>query len=58
MIWIFVAAAAFGGAFLIPMLLGGLDTDLGDGVTDGLGDGPDIDVDVEIDAELDSGEEY
>ena len=27
MFWIYLASAIFGGAFLIPMILGGLDTD-------------------------------
>lgn len=52
MLWIFVAAAALGGAFLLPMLLGGLDTDVGDGLGEGLGDG--VDVDLDADLELDS----
>lgn len=54
MTWVFVAFALFGGAFLLPMLLGGLDTgdldiefdgdlEVGDGLGEGLeiGDGAD-----------------
>jgi len=48
MIWIFLAAAVFGGAFLVPMLLGGLDTDVGDGLD--LGDGVDLDADADLGA--------
>ena len=53
MIWIYAAATLFGGAFLIPMLLGGLDTDadtdLGGGDVGG-------DVDLGGDLELDTGD--
>lgn len=46
MIWIYAAAALFGGTFLIPMLLGGLDTDSGeiDFDTGDLDAGPDGDI--------------
>ncbi len=42
MIWVYIAAAIFGGAFAIPMILGGLDFD------------GDVDIDVDGDLELDS----
>ncbi len=52
MTWIYLAAAIFGGAFLIPMVLGGLDGDLdagGDlGETDVSGG---LDVDTDLDAD-------
>ncbi len=41
MFWIYLAAAIFGGAFLIPMILGGLDTD------------SDIEFDTDTDFEAD-----
>lgn len=48
MFWIFVAAAIFGGAFLVPMLLGGLDTDV---ELDGPDvDGPELDADTDLEA--------
>lgn len=57
MIWIYVAATIFGGAFLVPMILGGLDSDVGDGLGgdfDGdVGGGLDIDTEIEFDADLD-----
>ena len=43
MIWIYLVAAMFGGAFLIPMVLGGLDSGL------------DADFDTDLDADLDAG---
>lgn len=45
MIWIYLLAAVFGGLFVVPMLMGGLDLD-----TDF-----DIDLDAEIDFDLDAG---
>jgi membrane protein implicated in regulation of membrane protease activity len=51
MFWIYLASAIFGGAFLIPMILGGLDTDTDvefDTDTDF-----DTDFDTEVDADLD-----
>lgn len=51
MIWIFLAAVIFGGAFLVPMILGGLDTEVGDGLGGELG--ADVDVDVDVDADAD-----
>ncbi|MEL6983700.1 MAG: hypothetical protein AAFO29_14850, partial [Actinomycetota bacterium] len=48
MIWIYLASAIFGGVFLIPMLLSGLD--IGGGADlDGGEIGADLDVDIEID---------
>ncbi len=41
MIWIYVAAAIFGGSFVIPAIIGGLDFD--------------TDMDVDFDADLDVG---
>lgn len=61
MIWIYVAAAIFGTAFVIPMLLGGLDLgadvelDGGFEVDGGLELSGDIDVDPGFDADLDGG---
>ena len=56
MFWIYVAATIFGGSFLIPMLLGGLasdvDADLGGDIGDGLDLDADLDVDVELDADI------
>jgi membrane protein implicated in regulation of membrane protease activity len=49
MIWIYVASALFGGFFLIPMMLGGLE--LGDGGLDGAADGLDGDFDGGLDLE-------
>ncbi len=44
MIWVYVAAAIFGGGFIIPMLLGGLDFDT------------DAEIEFDTDADLDLGE--
>lgn len=52
MIWVFVAAAIFGGAFLIPMILGGLDSEVGDGLGGDLGEGVDVDVDMDVDVDV------
>ncbi len=48
MTWIYIAATIFGGAFLIPMVFGGLTSDL-DG---GFGGGVDGDVGTELDTGL------
>lgn len=40
MFWIYLAAAIFGGSFLIPMILGGLGSDM------------EVDTDVDFDADL------
>lgn len=58
MIWIYLAAVIFGGAFLIPMVLGGLDSDLGDGFGGDVGDadlggGLDLDVDADLSGGVD-----
>ncbi len=53
MIWIYVASALFGGFFLVPMLLSGLD--VGEADFDGGTDvdlGGDLDVDLEIEADV------
>jgi len=53
MIWLYIATAIFGGIFVVPMVLGGLDLDVGvDADMDGGGDfdldsGADFDVDVD-----------
>lgn len=64
MVWLFVAATIFGGAFLVPMLLGGLASDVGDGLGGDLGDadldvgsGIDVDVDMDLEVEADLGVE-
>lgn len=45
MVWVYIAAAIFGGAFVLPMVIGGLDLD-----TDiDLGGDADFDVDVDVD---------
>ncbi len=60
MIYIYIAAALFGGMFLVPMVLGGLDTDIdigGDfdgGGLDGLDAGTDLDTNIS--AETDAGD--
>ena len=51
MIWLFVAAAIFGGSFLIPMILGGLDSDVGESFGGDLGD---ADLEIEVDGDIDS----
>ncbi|MGI9599249.1 MAG: hypothetical protein ACR2QK_24005 [Acidimicrobiales bacterium] len=62
MVWIFWAATIFGCAFLIPMVLGGLDSDIdGFGGEADLGGGIDVDtgmdfgVDVQVDVESGGG---
>lgn len=52
MFWIYLASAIFGGAFLIPMILGGLDADSDvDFDTDA---DLDADFDADVDSDLDS----
>lgn len=56
MMWMYLAATIFGCAFLIPMVLGGLDSDIdaGDGFGGDVGDtdlSGGIDVDTELDAD-------
>lgn len=63
MIGIFIAAAVFGCAFLIPMILGGLSSefgaDLGDGGFDAdVGADLDMDMDLDLDPEFDVGSEF
>lgn len=54
MFWIYVAATIFGGSFLIPMILGGLASDVDADFGGDVGDGLDLDADleVELDAEV------
>ncbi len=58
MIWIYWAATIFGCAFVIPMVLGGLDSEVGDGFGGDadLGGGVDVDVDLDLDVDVDGGE--
>ena len=49
MIWIYLATAGFGLAFLLPMLLGGLDSDVDFGGDVDLGGDVDFDVDTDVD---------
>lgn len=49
MLWIYIAATIFGGSFLIPMLLGGLSSD----VAEGLGGDADLDVGADVEMEVD-----
>jgi len=50
MIWIYIAAAIFGGGFVLPALIGSLDFD-----TDADFDfDTDLDVDVDMDLDADS----
>ena len=51
MMIIYIAAAIFGGLFVIPMILGGLDTDIDIG-------GLDLDADVGGDIDLDAGGDF
>jgi len=46
--WIYLAATLFGGAFLIPMLLGGLDVEMDAEL--------EFDADVEVDLDADTGD--
>ncbi len=56
MIWIYVAAAIFGGVFLVPMLLSGLDIGGGDLDVEGAEAELEFDGDVELgDADFDAG---
>lgn len=55
MIWIYAAMAIFGCAFLIPMVLGGLDSDVGGDFSGDLGDGFDLDVDMDVEIDGDIG---
>jgi membrane protein implicated in regulation of membrane protease activity len=54
MIWVYIATAVFGGAFVIPIALGGLDfdADVGDFDLGDMGDVGDFDVDMDIDADM------
>ncbi len=51
MFWIYLASAIFGGSFLIPMILGGLGSDME--VDTDLDTDVDFDTDVELDADVD-----
>jgi len=53
MIWLYIATAAFGGAFVVPMILGGVDFDADVGEFDM--DVGDVDVDVDFDMDVDIG---
>ena len=54
MIWLYIAAAIFGGGFVLPMLLGSLDLDAdADFDVDG---GADFDLDADGDIDLDTGD--
>lgn len=54
MTWFYVAASIFGGAFLIPMVLGGLSSDLDGGFGGDIGDADlDMDLDMDLDVEAD-----
>ncbi len=44
MIWIYLAAAIFGGVFVVPMVLGGLDFDV------------DVDLDLDVETDFDTGD--
>ena len=50
MIWVYIASAVFGGAFVIPMMLGGLDLDAE--VGDVYMDVGDIDMDMDLDMDV------
>lgn len=52
MFWIYVAATIFGGSFLIPMLLGGLASDIDADLGGDVGDGLDLDADLEVEADI------
>lgn len=57
MLWVYIAATIFGGSFLIPMLMGGLSSD----IADSFGGDADLDVgdvDVEMDMDLDAEVEF
>lgn len=54
MIWLYIASAVFGGAFVIPMLMGGLDFDADVGEVD-MDIGGDVDFDMDVGADIDSG---
>ena len=53
MIWLYIATALFGGAFVVPMILGGIDFDADVGEFDM--DVGDVDVDVDLDMDVDIG---
>lgn len=53
MIWVYIASAVFGGAFVIPMFLGGLDFDTGVDIDGG---GADIDGGLDTDFDTDFGD--
>ncbi len=53
MIWIYLASAIFGGSFLIPMILGGLGSDMEVDSDLELDTDVDFDADVELDADID-----
>lgn len=50
MIWLYIASLVFGGAFVVPMILGGLDFDADVGELD-----LDVDMDVGADVDIDAG---
>ena len=54
MTWIYIAAAIFGGGFLIPALLGGLESDVDMDFDTDVDLGGDFDVDTDFDADIDA----
>ena len=60
MIWLYIASTVFGGTFVVPMVLGGLDFDADVGDLDmDVGDVGDLDMDVgdvgDLDMDVDTG---
>jgi len=53
--WIYLASAIFGGSFLIPMVLGGLSSDVDVDFDTDVEMDVDLDMDFDADIELDSG---
>ncbi len=54
MFWIYLASAIFGGSFLIPMILGGLGSDIEVDSDLELDTGADFDADFDADVDLDA----
>jgi len=51
--WIYLASAIFGGSFLIPMILGGLASDMELDVDGDVDMDMDVDMDVDVDVDMD-----